>query len=104
MATREPILKTVEIAELRPTQITVGLREVAEKQREWAERSDKGAGKFLGSHMIPTVLGPKQRHYVLDHHHLALALHQAGQAQVRGTLVVDLSALSKGSVWTYLDN
>jgi hypothetical protein len=104
MTTREPILKTVEIAALRPTQITVGLREVAEKQSEWADRSDKGAGKSLGSHMIPTVLGPKQRHYVLDHHHLALALHQAGQTEVLVTLLVDLSALTKASFWTYLDN
>jgi hypothetical protein len=104
MTTREPILKTIEIDELRPTQITVGYREVAEKQREWADRSDKGAGKFLGSHMIPTVLGPKARHYVLDHHHLALALHQSGQTQVLVTVLVDLSALGKASFWTYLDN
>jgi hypothetical protein len=104
MTTREPIVKTVEIDALRPTQITVGLREVAEKRREWADRSDKGAGKFLGSHMIPTVLGPNERHYVLDHHHLALALHQAGQTKVLVTVMVDLSALAKASFWTYLDN
>ncbi len=104
MGTREPILKTIPIADLRPTQITVGFREVAEKRRAWADRSDKGAGKFLGSHMIPTVLGPKQRHYVLDHHHLALALHQAGQKEVLVTVLVDLSALAKASFWTYLDN
>ena len=83
---REPILQTVEIEDLRPTQMTVGYREVDEKRREWADRSDKGAGKFLGSHMIPTVLGPKGRHYVLDHHHLALALHQAGQKVVLVTV------------------
>jgi hypothetical protein len=104
MGTREPILKTIPIGDLRPTQITVGFREVAEKRRAWADRSDKGAGKFLGSHMIPTVLGPKQRHYVLDHHHLALALHQAGQKEVLVTVLVDLSALAKASFWTYLDN
>ena len=104
MSTREPILKTIPIADLRPTQITVGYREVAEKRRAWADRSDKGAGKFLGSHMIPTVLGPKQRHYVLDHHHLALALHQAGQKEVLVTVLVDLSELGKVSFWTYLDN
>jgi hypothetical protein len=104
MSTREPILKTIAIEDLRPTQITVGLREVAEKRRAWADRSDKGASKFLGSHMIPTVLGPKERHYVLDHHHLALALHQAGQKEVLVTVLVDLSALSKASFWTYLDN
>ena len=104
MNTRDPVLKTIKIDDLRPTQMTVGYREVAEKRREWADRSDKGAGKFLGSHMIPTVLGPKGRNYVLDHHHLAMALHQAGQAEVCVTVMVDLSALSKGSFWTYLDN
>ena len=104
MNNREPILKTIEIDDLRPTQMTVGYREVAEKRREWADRSDKGAGAFLGSHMIPTVLGPKGRHYVLDHHHLALALHQAGQTHVAVTVLVDLSALGKVSFWTYLDN
>jgi hypothetical protein len=104
MDPREPILNTVKIDELRPTQMTVGFREVAEKRREWRDRSDKGAGKFLGSHMLPTVLGPKQRYYVLDHHHLALALHQAGQTEVLVTVAADLSALSKAAFWTYLDN
>jgi hypothetical protein len=104
MDPREPILNTVMIDDLRPTQMTVGFREVAEKRREWRERSDKGAGKFLGSHMLPTVLGPKQRYFVLDHHHLALALHRAGQTEVLVTVAADLSALAKAAFWTYLDN
>lgn len=104
MNTRDPILTTINIDDLRPTQITVGFREVEEKRQAWADRSDKGAAKFLGSHMIPTVLGPKGRHYVLDHHHLAMALHQAGQKRVLVTVLVDLSALGKASFWTFLDN
>jgi hypothetical protein len=104
MSTREPILRPVAIDELRPTQITVGFREVAQKRAEWAERTGKGAGEFLGSHMIPTVLGPKRRHYVLDHHHLALALLQAGQSEVLVTVLADLGHLPKSSFWTYLDN
>lgn len=104
MNTRDPILKTVEIDDLRPTQMTVGYREVAEKRRQWTDRSDRGAGEFLGSHMIPTVLGPKHRHYVLDHHHLAMALRQAEQTQVLVTVLVDLSALGKASFWTFLDH
>jgi hypothetical protein len=104
MSTREPILKPVAIDDLRPTQITVGFREVEQKRREWAERSGKDAAAFLGSHMIPTVLGPKGRHYVLDHHHLALALLQAGQSEVLVTVTADLSRLPKASFWTYLDN
>jgi hypothetical protein len=104
MSAREPILKPVPIKELRPTQITVGFREVAEKRREWRDRSSEDAGEYLGRHMIPTVLGPKDRHYVIDHHHLALALHKEGQKEVLVNVVLDLGALSKSSFWTYLDN
>jgi hypothetical protein len=104
MSAREPILKPVPIAELRPTQITVGLREVAEKRREWRDRSDTHAGEYLGRHMVPAVIGPKGRHYLTDHHHLALALHLEKQADVLVTVIADLSSLPKGSFWTYLDN
>ena len=43
MIAREPVLNPIAIAELRPTQITVGFREVAEKRREWRERAEKSA-------------------------------------------------------------
>jgi hypothetical protein len=104
MTNREPTLEEAPIAELRPTQMTVGFREVAEKRREWRERSAQKEAKYLGSHMVPTVLGPKARHYLVDHHHLALALHEEGQTQVLVTVMADLSGLSKATFWTYLDN
>ena len=69
---REPLLEAVAILDLRPTQITVGMREVKAKRKRW--RDEKGE-EFLGKHMIPVILGPKDRHYVIDHHHLARALH-----------------------------
>ena len=107
MIAREPILSPVAIAELRPTQITVGFREVAEKRREWSDRAEKSAKKaaqFLGSHLVPTVLGPAGRHYLIDHHHLALALQQAKQTEVLVTVAADLSSLPKAAFWTFLDN
>ena len=74
---RDPVLKPVAVDELRPTQITVGMREVQERRAHW--RSLKGKKlEFLETHMIPVVLGPKDRHYVIDHHHLARALHDEG--------------------------
>src|SRR5215470_4678985 len=72
---REPVLHTIAIAELRPTQITVGMREVHAKQKSWQEQDSKKRAEFLGRHMIPVIRGPKDRLYVLDHHHLSLALH-----------------------------
>ncbi|HEX4180373.1 MAG TPA: ParB-like protein [Caulobacteraceae bacterium] len=104
MTQREPLLKPIPIVELRPTQITVGLREVEEKRRRWRELSGKHEGEFLGRHLVPTVLGPKGRHYVLDYHHLVRALHEEGVTEVLVTTDVDLSTLKKSSFWTYLDN
>ena len=104
MNPREPILHPVPIEALRPTQMTVGFREVAEKRKEWRERSGQKAGEYLGKHMVPAVLGPKERYYLVDHHHLALALLEEKQTQVLVTVIADLSALPKASFWTYMDN
>jgi hypothetical protein len=104
MTNREPIIDSVVIAELRPTQMTVGFREVAEKRREWRERPQKKAEQYLGQHMVPVVLGPRGRNYVIDHHHLVLALHEEKQEDVLVTVIADLSGLSRASFWTYLDN
>jgi hypothetical protein len=101
---REPLLKTVKIADLRPTQITVGMQEVREKQKRWREKHGKDAAKFLGIHMIPVILGAKDRHYVIDHHHLARALHEEGVEDILTTVVADLSSLDKDAFWFNLDN
>jgi hypothetical protein len=101
---REPLLKPVPIEELRPTQITVGLREVEAKRRQWRTKHGDKAAEFLGEHMIPVILGPKRRHYVIDHHHLARALMEEGVAHVLTTIVSDLSRLSLDAFWIVLDN
>ena len=104
MNVREPILKPVAIADLRPTQMTVGFREVREKSRQWRKIAEAEGSEYLGRHMIPTVLGPKSRHYAIDHHHLMRALHDEGVAEVLVTIVADLSHLKKTGFWTFLDN
>lgn len=104
---REPRLHPVPLAELRPTQITVGMREVKEKRKRWDETSDKSGEKaaaFLGKHMIPVILGPKDHHYVIDHHHLGLALIEAGVKDILVTIVANLARLEKDAFWIFLDN
>src|SRR5271155_3702226 len=101
---REPLVATVAIADLRPTQITVGMREVLAKRKRWRETGGKKVGRFLGQHMIPVILGPKHRHYVIDHHHLARALHDEGVKDLAVTVVSDLSALVSDAFWTVMDN
>ena len=100
---REPVLTTVKIADLRPTQITVGMREVVIKRKRWREIGMRKGEEFLGKHMIPVVLGPKNRNYVVDHHHLARALHEEGVKQVAVTVTANLSRLDPDEFWSVMD-
>ena len=99
-----PALHPVEIAALRPTQMTVGLREVQRKRADWRKRAERDGPDFLGSHMIPVILGPKSVPYVIDHHHLARALHEEGVSHVLVSVVADLHTLKKTAFWTFMDN
>jgi hypothetical protein len=103
MTLREPRLNPVPIDELRPTQITVGMREVTAKRKHWRQAGKKKGAEFLGKHMIPVILGPKERHYVIDHHHLARALHEEGVKDVLVTVVANLSKLEIDSFWFVMD-
>jgi hypothetical protein len=101
---RDPVLQPVPIASLRPTQITVGDHEVKEKRKRLRKRGAEKIGNFLGNHLIPVILGPKKRHYVIDHHHLALSLYEEGVKNVLVTVVADLSALAPDDFWLVLDH
>ena len=101
---REPVLSTVAIADLRPTQITVGMREVKSKRRHWRETAKRKGEKFLGKHLIPVILGPKDRNYVIDHHHLALALHEEKVKDVAVTVIANLAKLEPDAFWVVMDN
>jgi hypothetical protein len=103
--TRDPILHPVPILSLRPTQMTVGLREVKEKRKRWREhKSEKKRAELLGKHMIPVVLGPDQHNYVVDHHHLARALHDEGVENVLVTVIGDLTMVERDAFWTVMDH
>jgi hypothetical protein len=101
---REPLLSTVAITDLRPTQITVGMREVKAKRKHWREIGVKKGDQFLGKHMIPVILGPKKRNYVIDHHHLSLALHEEKIKNVAVTVIANLSKLDPDEFWNVMDN
>ena len=101
---RDPILEPVSILSLRPTQMTVGMREVKEKQRRWRKHDSRKRAELLGRHMIPVVVGPDRRNYVIDHHHLARALHDEGEEKVLVSVVADLTMVDPKAFWVVLDN
>ncbi|HTY48119.1 MAG TPA: ParB-like protein [Steroidobacteraceae bacterium] len=101
---REPRLHAVALADLRPTQITVGMREVEAKRRSWREHPDFRKADFLGNHLLPVIWGPKEEFYIIDHHHLSLALHREGVKRAAVTVVADLRRLPTEAFWAFIDN
>jgi hypothetical protein len=100
---REPVLHATPVLELRPTQMTLGMREVLMKQRSWKERDPNDLEKFLASHMVPVIVGPGRRKYLIDHHHLARALHEVGVESVFVTIISDLHKLDVETFWNMMD-
>lgn len=100
----EPLSLGIALAELRPTQMTVGFREVEIKRRQWRAADDAGRIRLLRRHTVPAVIGPKGRHYIVDHHHFAMALLQEEAPMVAVYVLADLQTLSKDEFWIFLDN
>jgi hypothetical protein len=92
------------LTDLRPTQMTVGFREVEIKRRQWREADDAERTKLLQRHVVPAVLGPKGRLYIVDHHHFTKALLDEKASLVAVYLIADLEKLGKDEFWTFLDN
>jgi len=104
MFTIKSSLLVVRIEELRPTQITVGLKEVKSKRKEFAELQPKKRQEQMCEQLFPVVKGLRDKYFILDHHHAALAMLLEGAGTVQVGLVQDLSTLSEGAFWTYLDH
>lgn len=96
-------LTEVELAKLQPTQITVGLAEVVQKRATWAALGKKARRALIESHVFPAVLGPRQRYYITDHHHLGLALLEEGVDRVKAVVLDDLSYLALPTFWRVME-
>ncbi|MCL2714465.1 MAG: chromosome partitioning protein ParB [Alphaproteobacteria bacterium] len=103
-SSREPKVHPVPILSLRPTQLTVGMREVKEKRRRWRRHDGRKQSDLLGSHMIPVVHGPDRQYYVIDHHHLARALLDEGVEDVLITVHGDLTMVEREAFWNVMDH
>ena len=99
-----PALQPVAISALRPTQMTIGVREVDRKRAAWRGRADRDGPDFLGRHMIQVVIGPDNVSFVIDNHHLVRALHDEGVEHVLVSVIADLHYLKKPLFWTFMDN
>lgn len=96
---------TLHIADLRPTQMSVGLIEVRQKRDEIsAIRHDPTAlAAFLIKNAVPGVYGPHGRFYIIDHHHMARAMFDEGIKSTKCNVLQDLSKIyddDEAAFWT----
>ena len=97
-------LPQVKVSDLRPTQSSAGMLEVEEKKERIQALAPKELEKYLEKHPIPVVLGPKEKYYMIDHHHLALALNNLGKDHVYVDIVKDFSSsASKEDFWQKME-
>jgi hypothetical protein len=97
-------LAAVRILDLVPTQVTVGMREVDFRRRRWREKHGHEVENYLNTHRIPVILGPDARHYLIDRHHLALALHDEGIGEVPVSIVANMSGFGFDEFRTSLES
>jgi hypothetical protein len=84
--------------------MTVGFREVDIKRRLWRAADEAARVNLLRRHVVPAVLGPKGRYYIVDHHHFTKALLEEKAPLVALYVVADLEGLGKSEFWAFLDN
>lgn len=93
----------VPIDELRPTQVAVGMRAVAAKRKRLARSKKRKLHRYLARRPVPAVLGPADELYIVDHHHLSLALVQSNVSNALVQIIDDYSALSPQRFWHVME-
>lgn len=91
----------VPIKRLRPTQVAVGMRAVAAKSKRIG--SQKAIHRYVKRRPIPAVFGPGNRYYIVDHHHLSLALLRNSVETAKVKIIGDFSDLSAQQFWAAME-
>ena len=80
--------------------MTLGMGEVARKRKILERRrAARRSPNSSATHMVPVVVGPGGQRYLIDHHHLARALHDEGVDSVFVTVIGDLGKADPAHFW-----
>ena len=99
---QHPVMK---LSALKPTQIAVGMKQVALKQKVFRdlEKSPKKLKEFINDRPIRVVLGPGGQAYLIDRHHHALAMQREGFDEAPVQVTADYSKLSTADFWKKME-
>ncbi|PNS09332.1 hypothetical protein Lysil_0961 [Lysobacter silvestris] len=96
-------LVTLDLRSARPTQIALGMAEVDDKRKEWKALGRKKRQDMIESHLFPGVLGPDKAIYIVDHHHLGLAMLLDGITSAHAMIQRDFSMLEGSVFWRTME-
>lgn len=88
-----------DIRDFHPTQITVGMAEVEKKRQKIEAMNEEELHTYREGHIVPVVLWPQKHYYILDHHHMVLALELTKHEHVYVKVLKDLSAETESVFW-----
>jgi hypothetical protein len=93
-----------KLNELHPTQLTVGFATVDAKMQQWKGMSGSRREAYLSENWLPAIRAPDGEYYIVDHHHLAVALLKSHVKHARLLLLKDLSSLRAEDFWMAMDH
>ena len=99
-------MQSLPVKQLRPTQIAVGRLLVKQKRqglRAFAKQPQELVD-YIIQHPVRVVLGPRQRVYIIDHHHLGMALLKEGFKTAPMAVEADLSAHPVEELWKLMQD
>jgi hypothetical protein len=97
------MISWTRIADLHPTQITVGFREVAQKRLRCRAGVPNTSRRVALRKVAPVVLGPSGGLYLIDRHHFVCAAKMEGLDEVLIRQVADFSGLAPLQFWRALE-
>jgi hypothetical protein len=104
-------LLQVAVAELRPTQLCVGLAEIRQRQADFAMESSNQRRRYLSGKPVPLVRSGDGALWMVDRHHRLRALLELdGAASAFGYVILQLASHDPGAAlealaqrgWLYL--
>jgi hypothetical protein len=92
-----------EVSKLRPTQIAVGMIEVAVKVKSLKKMDQHDLRDFLLKNPAPSIVGPGGELFITDHHHLARSLRELGVPYMVCDIQANFSYSSFRDFWLAMD-
>ncbi len=87
------------IFELRPTQFSLGLKEVDFKVKKLAGMKSSEQDEFLKDRLVPVVKFREKQYHVVDHHHLVRACWEVDIEEVFVEVIEDFSEHDEDEFW-----